>query len=80
MDWKMTKNLVNFLASSRKSENLHFEGLVLSKWYKVVDEKLQKSYVQWHLRTIQRKSNSWEIYFLCDAIDLKQSVEVTLKK
>ena len=39
------RNLVNFHASSRKSENLHFDGLVLSKAYKVLDEKVQKSYV-----------------------------------
>ena len=31
-------NLVNFHASSRMSENLHFDGLVLSKAYKVVDK------------------------------------------
>ena len=34
-------NLVNFHASSRKSENLHFDGLTLSKAYKVLDEKVQ---------------------------------------
>ena len=39
------KNLVNFHASSRKSENLHFNGLILSKTYKVLDEKVQKSYI-----------------------------------
>ena len=39
------KNLVNFHASSRKSENLHFDGLLLSKVYKVLDERVQKSYV-----------------------------------
>ena len=39
------RNLVNFHATSRKSENLHFDGLVLSKAYKVLDEKVQKSYV-----------------------------------
>ena len=39
------RNLVNFHASSRKSENLLFDGLVLSKAYKVSDEKVQKSYV-----------------------------------
>ena len=39
------KNLVNFHASSPKSENVHFDGLVLSKAYKVLDEKVQKSYV-----------------------------------
>ena len=38
------RNLVNFHVSSRKSENLHFEGLLLSKAYKVLDEKVQKSY------------------------------------
>ena len=39
------KNLVNFHASSRKSENFLFDGLLLSKGYKVLDEKLRKSYV-----------------------------------
>ena len=39
------RNLVNFHASRRKSENLHFDGLVFSKAYKVLDEKVQKSYV-----------------------------------
>ena len=34
-------NLINFHASSRKSENLHFDGLTLSKAYKVLDEKVQ---------------------------------------
>ena len=39
------KNLLNFHASSKKSENLHFDGLRLSKAYKASDEKIQKSYV-----------------------------------
>ena len=39
------RNLVNFHASSKKPQNLHFDGLVLSKAYKVLDEKLQKRYV-----------------------------------
>ena len=30
-----TRNLVNFHARSRQSENLHFDGLLLSKTYKV---------------------------------------------
>ena len=38
------RNLVNFHASSRNCENLHFDGLLLSKAYKVLDEKVQKSY------------------------------------
>ena len=42
---KDIRNLVNFHVSSRKSENLHFDGLVLPKAYKVLDGKIQKSYV-----------------------------------
>ena len=38
-------NLVKFHASNRKSENLHFDGFLLSKAYKVLDEKVQKSYL-----------------------------------
>ena len=34
------RNLVNFRATSRKSENLHFDRLLLSKAYKVLDEKV----------------------------------------
>ena len=39
------RNLVNFHASSPKSENLHFADLLLSKAYKEFDEKVQKSFV-----------------------------------
>ena len=35
---------VNFHAGSRKSENFHFDGLLLSKAYKDLDEKVQNSY------------------------------------
>ena len=38
------RNLINFHTSSQNSKNLHFNGLVLSKACKVLDEKLQKSY------------------------------------
>ena len=39
------RNLVNFHVSIPKFENLHFDGFLLSKAYKVSDEKVQKSYV-----------------------------------
>ena len=39
------KNLNNVHASSRKSENLHFDWILLSKAYEDLDEKVQKSYV-----------------------------------
>ena len=37
-------NLVNFNASSGKSENLHFDVLLLSMAYQVSVKKVQKSY------------------------------------
>ena len=39
------RNLVNFHACSCKPGNVHFHGIVLSKAYKVLDEKAQKSYL-----------------------------------
>ena len=51
------KNLVNFHASNRKSENLYFNGLVLSKAYKVLDEKVQKSCLR-TLKSDTKKINS----------------------
>ena len=52
------RNLVDFHASSYKSENLHFDRLVLSKAYKVLYEKVQKNYVSWYRRMIQREAPS----------------------
>ena len=42
---KDLRNLVNFHASSRKSGNLHFDGILLFKASKDLDEKVPKSYV-----------------------------------
>ena len=39
------RNLVNFHASSSKSENLHFDAFLLPKAYKVLDEEVEKSYL-----------------------------------
>ena len=39
------RNLVNFNASSGKSENVHFDVLLLSKVYYVWPKKVQRSYV-----------------------------------
>ena len=38
-------NLVDFHASSQKSDNLHFDWILLHIAYKILDEKIQKSYV-----------------------------------
>ena len=39
------RNLVYFHVSSQMFETLHFDGFLLSKAYKVSDEKVPKSYV-----------------------------------
>ena len=39
------RKLINFHASSRKSENLHFDELRLAKAYKDLDVNVQMSYV-----------------------------------
>ena len=39
------RNLLNFKVSSGKSENLHFDGLLLSVAYKVSAEKVQKNHL-----------------------------------
>ena len=53
------RNLVNIHASSRKSENLHFDELFLTKAHKDLDEKVQKSYVSWHWRVMQSLKKNW---------------------
>ena len=45
--------------SSRKSEILHFHGLLLSKSYKVSVKKVQKSYILWHWRVMQSLKKNW---------------------
>ena len=52
-------NLLNFHASSWKSGNLHFDGLLLSKAYEDLDEKVQKSYVSRHWRVMQSLNKNW---------------------
>ena len=53
------RSLVNFHASNRKSENLHFDRIILSKAYKDLDEKIQKRYVSWHWKVIKNLKKNW---------------------
>ena len=53
------RNLVNFYASSWKSKNWHFDWIRLSKVYKYLDEKVQKSYVSWNWRVMQSLKKNW---------------------
>ena len=51
--------LANFHKSSRKSEKLHFDGLLLSKAYNDLCEKVQKSYISRHWRVMQSLRKNW---------------------
>ena len=72
------KNLVNFNASISKSDNLHYDVLLLSIAYKVSAKKVQKSYLSWQWRVIQTLNKNsffvwkmtWEIWWI-----LTQAVE-----
>ena len=51
-------NLLNFHASSWKSRNGHFDGLLSSKTYKYLDKKVQ-SFVSQNWRVIQTLKKNW---------------------
>ena len=47
------RNLENFHASTRKSQNLHFDGVLMCKEYKVLNKMLQRSYLSSHWTVMQ---------------------------
>ena len=51
--------MVNSHASSSKSENPHFDVLLLLTAYKVSANKIRKSYLSWHWRVIQILKKNW---------------------
>ena len=53
------RNLANFHANISKSGNLGFDWSRLSKAYKYLDEKVQKSYAWLHWRVIQSLNKKW---------------------
>ena len=67
------RNLVNFHASSRKSEKVHFDGLVISKGYEVLDKK---NYRRVRSQDTEERYFLRNMHFLCDAIGVKQSGKV----
>ena len=52
-------NLMNLNLSSSKSENLHFDVLLLSIAYKVSAKKVQKNYISWHWKETQTSKKNW---------------------
>ena len=53
------RNLVTFHESSRKSESLDFDRLLLSISYKVLAKEVQKIYLSWYWRAIQTLKRNW---------------------
>ena len=48
-----------FWLNTQKSQNLHFNGLLLSKVYNVWAKTLQSSFVSWHWRVMQYWKKNW---------------------
>ena len=65
------RNLINFHESSCKSQNLHFDGLVLSRAFNILAEKVLKSYVSSHWRVIQKKLilEKYAFFVWCNRLD-----------
>ena len=56
--WKMTwEDLANFHLSTCKSQNFHFDGLLLSEVFNVQAKKLQRNYVSWHRKVMENLRN-----------------------
>ena len=54
-------NPVNFNLSSGKSENSHFDMLLLSIAYEVSVEKVQNNYLSWNWRAMQSLKRNWHV-------------------
>ena len=66
--------MVKFHESSWNPENLHYDGLLLTKAYKDLYKKVQKSYVSWHWRNLKQnqllvpKTTCWISWILMWAV------------
>ena len=67
---KNVRNLVNFNASSGKSENLHFDVLLLSIACKVSAENVQKNNLLWQWNKIQNFGEKLTFYLKNDLRNL----------
>ena len=76
------RNLTNFDPSTRKSKNVHFHGLLLTKLYNVWAKKVKRSYVWLHSRLIQSLKENWFVFPKTDMRNLAnfhQSIFKSLK-
>ena len=74
------KNLVNFNGNSGKSENLHFDGLLLSIAYKLLAKKVQKSYLSWQKEWMKSHPNFEEKLIFCLKKDMMSLVDFNMSK
>ena len=57
--FKNDKNLVNFDLSTRNSQNFLLDWFLLCKGCNFWPEKVQRSYLSWHLRVMQNLKKNW---------------------
>ena len=69
------RNLVDFHTSSRKSEHLHFDWMLLSKAYRDLDQKIQKS--MFH-DTEEFDAKFEEKLILCSKNDMRNLVNLNV--
>ena len=74
------KNLVNFNGNSGKSENLPFDGLLLSIAYKLLVKKVQNRYLSWHKEWMKSDPNFEEKLIFCLKKDMMSLVDFNMSK
>ena len=55
------RSLMSFYPSTQKSQNLHFNGILLNKVYNVWVKKVQRNNVWWHWRLMQNLKENWHV-------------------
>ena len=58
-NWLLVPKMTLVSVSSGKSENLHFDELLLSIAYKVLGKKVRKNDLSWHWKKIQTLKKKW---------------------
>ena len=56
---KWHEKFAEFWPNTRKSQNLHFNGVLLTKVYNTWAKKLERNYLSWHWRVMQNLKENW---------------------
>ena len=73
------RNVTNFEPNNQKSQNLHFNGLILTKVHIVSAKKVQISHIWWHSRWIQSLKEKWLLLPKIDVSNLASFHQSTWK-